>query len=305
MLGFKTVVRWAMKTAAAVPPIRAALRAVGQAGLMPEAVSARLPVAATFDVALKDAGSFRYRCIVEDGVGRRLYWRGVEGWEPETVQVFLTLVRNARGFVDVGANTGVFSLLACVANPNVRVVAFEPVPVVYGRLVEHIRMNGLESRIEARPEAVSNRAGETKIYVPDHAAPTGASLHVGGLRGTGAVAIDVPLTTLDQTCADRMHVDLVKIDVEGFEDKVLEGMPGILADHRPTLIVEILPDGPYKAVQEILRRHGYRFFHLRVEGPMPMTEIVPDPTQRYENYLCTVHDDWRTVRSASAAHDSE
>ena len=305
MLGFKTVVRRAIRTAAGVPPIRAALRVVGQAGLMPESVSARLPVAATFDVALKGAGSFRYRCIIEDGVGRRLYWRGVEGWEPETVQVFLTLVRNARGFVDVGAYTGVFSLLACVANPNVLVVAFEPVPVVYGRLVEHIRMNGLESRIEARPEAVSNTAGKAKIYVPDYAAPTGASLRVGGLRGTGAVAVDVSLTTLDQTCADRMRVDLMKIDVEGVEDKVLEGMPGILADHRPTIIVEILPDGPYKTVQEILRSHGYRFFHLRGEGPTPMTEIVPDPTQKYENYLCTVHDNWRTVLSASAPHDSE
>ncbi len=295
MLGIKPVVRRAIKTAASVPPIRAALRVVGRAGLMPEAVSARLPVAATFDVALKDAGSFRYRCIVEDGVGRQLYWRGLEGWEPETIRVFLTLVRNARGFVDVGAYTGIFSLLACVANPSVRVVAFEPVPVVYGRLVEHIRMNGLESRIEARPEAVSNTTGEAKIYVPDYAAPTGASLHVGGLRGTGAIAIEVPLTTLDQVCADRMHVDLIKIDVEGFEDKVIEGMQGILANQRPTIIAEFLPDGPYRAAQEILKKQGYRFFHLRGEGPTPMTEIVPDPTQRYENYLCTVHDDWRTV----------
>ncbi len=300
MLGVKNIIRRVIRTASGIGPIRSSLRAVGRAGLMPESVSARLPVAATFDVVLKEGGSFRYCCILEDGVGRRLYWQGLEGWEPETIQVFLTLVRSARGFVDVGAYTGVFSMLACVANPSVRVVAFEPVPVVHGRLVEHIRMNGLESRIEARPEAVSNTVGHARIYVPDYAAPTGASLHVGGLRGEGTVAVDVPLTTLDQACADRMHVDLMKIDVEGFEDKVLEGMPRILADHRPAIIVEILPDGPYKAVQEILRKYGYRFFHLRGEGPTPMTEIVPDPTQNYDNYLCTVHDDWRTMPTATA-----
>lgn len=301
MISLKPTARHVARTLTAIPPLRAALRIAGRAGLLPESVFARLPVAGTFDVDVGGGSSFRYHGVVEDGIGRRLYWAGIEGWEPETVQVFLMLVRSARTFIDVGANTGVFSLLACAANPTVAVVAFEPVPAVFARLVEHVRINGMSARIEARPEAVSNTTGRATIFVPDYAAPTGASLRVGGLRGMGRVSVDVPLTTLDQACAERTRVDLIKIDVEGVEDRVLEGMPRILATDKPAIIVEVLPDGPFRAVQEILGRHGYRFFHLRGSGPTPMREIVPDPTQKYENYLCSAHDDWRNAGSSSGS----
>lgn len=207
----------------------------------------------------------------------------------------MALARKATRFVDIGANTGVLSMLAAASNPELRVVAFEPVPAVLDRMREHVRMSRMEDRIEMRHEALSNTYGTAKIYVPNHAAPVGASLRTGGLRGTGTIVIDVPVTTLDAVCADGPRLDLVKIDVEGFEDKVLEGMPRILREHKPVLLVEALPDGPYQRVEELLTPHGYRFHHLVPGGPRRMPHITPDPRQICQNYLCTLTDDWRAA----------
>jgi hypothetical protein len=60
--------------------------------------------------------------------------------------------------------------------------------------------------------------------------------------------------------------------------------------------VECNYDGPFIAVETILNKFGYRFFHLRPEGPVAMNKIVPDENKLYRNYLCTVRDDWEEIK---------
>ena len=88
------------------------------------------------------------------------------------------------------------------------------------------------------------------------------------MRGTGA--------------AER----LIKIDAEGYEDQVVAGMQAILKASRPTLIVECLPDGPFRSIEKLLQSHQYRFFRLQRPNPMPMDRIVPDDYQTNRNFLC-------------------
>lgn len=175
-------------------------------------------------------------------------------------------------------------------NPKVRVIAFDPVPHIHRRLEEQIALNGLGDRCQARCEAVSNVLGSVRFHVPHGELPTSASLHAMGFRGVEGSLIDVPVTMIDEVCSDDDHVDLVKIDVEGFEDKVLEGMQRVLAESAPALIVECNPDGPYTAVEAILTRFGYRFFHIRDEGPVQVERIIPDGQERYRNFLCIARD---------------
>jgi FkbM family methyltransferase len=153
-------------------------------------------------------------------------------------------------------------------------------------------MNGWEDRCQALSVAVANVEGSAKLHVPFGDVPKSASLHSQGFRGYEGSLIDVPVTTIDAICSESERVDLVKIDVEGFEDKVLEGMQQVLADSTPTIIVECNPDGPFAAIETILTRFGYRFFHLRREGPVAADKIIPDKKERDRNFLCTVYDDW-------------
>lgn len=275
---------------------RVALQIIARAGLLPPAVWRRLPVETVFLVSLPDGNAFRYSALPNDATGRALWWRGLKSWQPETLRIFHQLSKKAQLVLDIGANTGVFTLLACAANPHLKVISFEPVPRIYNRLREHVRLNGYEGRCQVRNEAVSNRIGVTQFHVPFGDVPTSASLQPNGFRGVQGELIEVHVTTVDSVCATRERVDLVKIDVEGYEDKVLEGMRRTLATSKPTVIVECNPDGPYQAIEAILGSFGYRFFHLRKQGPEPCHKITPDESEQFRNFLCTAHDNWEILR---------
>ena len=266
--------------------VAACVRCIAPAGVLPGWIWRHLPARRTFRMALSGEASFRYAAAPDDAIGRALYWDGLDACEPETAHVFMQLAKKAVHVLDIGANTGIYTLLACAVNPSVRVVAFEPVPSTYARLCDNIRLNGWEMRCETRNEAVSSHVGSTLLHVPHSETPTSASLHPGGFRGMPGKLIEVPLTTVAAACHDGGQVDLVKIDVEGFEDQVLEGMLPLLARAKPAIIIECTPDGPYEAIQNILGRFGYQYFHLHKRGPVLTQEIIPCVAERYRNYLC-------------------
>jgi FkbM family methyltransferase len=285
-LGAKQVGREAARLLTSTVAARRLLRAASLRGLLPPAVWSRLPVEATFAVPSSDRGRFLYASIAADNIGRSLFWRELRSWEPESVAVFVPLARRALTFVDVGANTGVFTLIACAENPRLRAMAFEPVPHIHDALRNNLAINHLGDRCVARAEAVSDAVGQAELHVPHGTLPTSASLDPEGFRGYRGTKVDVAVTTIDIACHDFPTVDLVKIDVEGFEDRVLAGMPAVLDRSEPAIVVECNPDGPYRAVETILRRHRYRFFHLRDQGAVARESIEPDATEAFRNYLC-------------------
>jgi FkbM family methyltransferase len=220
-----------------------------------------------------------------DTIGQRLFWTGLREWEKETVEVFLGLLRRARSFLDVGANCGIYPLLACAVNRTIEVVAVEPVPAVFAALENNVRFNNLTSRVGLLRAAISDQEGMVPFHESED--PTMGSLDVGGYRGKAGKVIEVRATTLD-LIADGMSIppDLIKIDVEGFEDKVLSGAHRTLAVHRPKLIVEANPDGPYRRLTQILSEHSYEFFHLTEAGPVRKPAIEPDAQSVFRNWLC-------------------
>jgi hypothetical protein len=83
----------------------------------------------------------------------------------------------------------------------------------------------------------------------------------------------VPVSTADAVLPADMPVDLVKIDVEGFEDKVLEGMQETLKRWHPAIIFEVLPGGPAKAIEDVLRPLGYSFSCITPNGAEPVQHL--------------------------------
>ena len=60
-----------------------------------------------------------------DAVAIKLYWKGIEGFEPETFKIFRKLLKQSRVLFDIGANIGIYALVAAIDNPSIRVFAFE------------------------------------------------------------------------------------------------------------------------------------------------------------------------------------
>jgi FkbM family methyltransferase len=140
-------------------------------------------------------------------------------------------------FVDVGANMGDFSLIAAkVMGDRGCVLAFEPSPENCGWIRRSIALNGYRS-IEVMETALSDTRGEDTLYLSDRVGRH-SLLPREDEQETLTVAVDT-LDSVLETSGDP-HVDMVKIDVEGAELKVLRGARATLgAAGRMMLMVDV------------------------------------------------------------------
>lgn len=219
-------------------------------------------------------------------MGRSAVLRGGRGHEPETMEHFVRLAREASGTIfDIGANTGLFALVAASVNPEVSVHAFEAVPRTFERLVANVGLNpGLD--VTAHPDAVARQSGTARLFVPHTGLPLDASL-LAGYRDDVDVVEVTAVSVDDFVSVNRIErVALMKIDVEGTEDDVIAGALRTINRDRPTLICELLPARPpAERVPPLLRPLGYRFFHLRGSGAVEVTGPIAGYDGRDYNFL--------------------
>jgi len=149
-------------------------------------------------------------------------WYGEDGGaEPVSLEMVRRLLDEGGVFVDVGANIGAFTVAAAlVAGPDGIIHSFEPATTTRQLLHETLELNGLSSRVTVHPVAASSTSGRRRFYT--HEVDLLSSLGQGPLHaGTNFTEVEVELCTLDERIAGP--VDLMKIDVEGFEPEVLRG----------------------------------------------------------------------------------
>lgn len=165
-------------------------------------------------------------------------------YEQGTRRLVESKLTNGMTVVDVGAHAGYYALLfaRCVGS-NGKVYAFEPEPDNYALLKDNIALNGY-TNIEAIPKAVSNRSGTLDLFVSSQ----GNDRHSIFANPNTAVqeqVRQVPTVSLDDLLASKNwpRVDLVKMDVEGAEILVLEGMSETIR-HSPGLrvLAEFAPE---------------------------------------------------------------
>ena len=168
-----------------------------------------------------------FRCRLPDGVQTFVYLFGT--WEPDLTAFLRRRLRPGDTFIDVGANVGYMSSLASrLVGPHGAVVAIEPAPIAGAALQETVAMNDLtNTRLVAA--AVSDRDDELVLFVGPSYLVTGdsttvarAAQHRPLLREQQRVRA-APLGSL-VTREELATARLIKIDVEGAEDRVLAGM---------------------------------------------------------------------------------
>ncbi len=219
------------------------------------------------------------RCGGRDQVLEQALREGWESFEQPLPHRFRDAVlRTTDLVVDVGANTGFYSLLA--ARCGRRVLAFEPVPGVREILNRNVKANRLEKLIKVSPLAVSDRIGKGTLYMPDPShglIETSSSLNVE--FKPHASTIEVDLTTLDASLPARRKIGIVKVDAEGHEGAVLRGAEWVIRRDRPILFVEVLPRAETDFLTGLLSRLDYVDVPLGPDGTVGMeTEVqfVPD-----------------------------
>lgn len=175
----------------------------------------------------------------------------------------LELVRRhlARGgdFVDVGAHVGLYTVAAALnLRGRGRIIAFEPNPAARAQLVENLALNGCDN-VLVSAKAVADTVGETLLHVPATPDPSFSSLEGG--RFAEGEPVRVQTTTIDHEVETAGLVPaVVKVDVEGSERAVLDGMERTFV-HRPVLLVEVGPDTA-GAIEAALGERGYRAYFI-------------------------------------------
>jgi FkbM family methyltransferase len=161
-------------------------------------------------------------------------------WAQIESSFILANVTKGNFFIDVGANIGYFSLLAahqCKAS----VLAIEPIPKTYEMLTMNIEHNELRELIEPVNVALGNE--ESVIRFTASLGPKNhAEYEVNNIHSKYPT-IEVPVTTLDNLLRCKkacQKIDFIKVDIEGFEYRFLQGAVQTIKDFRPILLMEIV-----------------------------------------------------------------
>ena len=255
----------------------------------------RRPRAETIDVRISDAatGRAQFRMLWVEDRDQTAQFVKKGGWtafEPPAPQVLFRLMRRRPGLmIDAGANTGFYGLLAAAAHRSNRVLAFEPDPKVFPILAGNVEVNGLARRMRPSTAALSDREGTAQLYVPwdDHGVVETSSSLEAGFKPRHQDVLSVPVTTVDRAVADGSGPVLIKIDVEGHELAVLRGAEGVLAAHRPIVLVELLATTDWAGLNGLVAKHRYGGVSLSSEGRRLTPTLSFDP-QSWNQVLCPI-----------------
>jgi len=165
-------------------------------------------------------------------------------YEKIELDVFERLAAISETIVDVGANIGLYCCIAADRAPAMgKIVAFEPVPENLGYLRRNLEENERAARVEVEEQAVGQASGKIQIYLLEGSTARHSASAKNVLNST--TSITVPAVSLDDYVQQKLRdrpIDLLKVDVEGYESAVLRGARRTLHEDKPTLFIEFVPD---------------------------------------------------------------
>jgi FkbM family methyltransferase len=204
-----------------------------------------------------------------------LFWLGTrDTWDLHHLQ---RLVRPEDVILDVGANYGYYAVtLAAALDRRCQIHALEPNPANFDRLCRHLSWNGLEAVVRAHRLGVSDQPETVTMTQPAENSGHAAVVPNGEIKG-------VPLTTLDSFCESLAldRLDVVILDVEGYEERALEGSARALARFKPLIFVEFFSPvmdrqgSCPEAAALVLTRLGYQLFAARRDRLESLAAMPP------------------------------
>lgn len=208
------------------------------------------------------------------------------------LKTLLSEINHDIVFIDVGANEGFVSLLACSSalktQQTIHAHCFEPNPTAFRVLITNSSLNSFRMTLNDFALGDNRSSGVLTLGTE----PSDSTLVSGGFSYVSTVGQEqVGIETLDAYCSEHSLVPtVIKIDVEGYEPYVLKGASQVLEQVRPYLIVEInsrtLSAGGNSAADllDLLDRYGYQSFHINHS----QAGLLKDDTckrQRWRGYI--------------------
>ncbi len=196
-----------------------------------------------------ELGGHSFDCCLRDRLARDVFFAGC--FAAQEIAFVRAVLRPGMTFVDVGANWGLFTLVAAhLVGKSGRIVALEPDPRILAKLRSNVDRNNL-SQVEVFGFAVADREANLTLAAHDHGSDNWGISRLVAHNPTAQKTFTVTSRRLDLLLdeAGLQVADLTKIDVEGAEDMVLAGMDAGLKSYRyRRILLELHP-------QELAERH--------------------------------------------------
>lgn len=222
-------------------------------------------------IVRKKIDGISFELDLREVIDHAMYFVGSR--EPETSHALKVLCKQGQVVLDIGANVGSHSLpIASHVGESGKVYAFEPVPWAVNKFKRNLELNNFNN-ITLETIALSDVNEEMDMKFR-------ASFKLGSKSGVGqdgkiddgwwdeCEQVKVRMETLDSYVLHNQisHIDLIKLDVDGFEGKVIRGALDTLKRFQPILIMEIAPTWTemrgdnMKDILHELEQFGYKFF---------------------------------------------
>ncbi len=222
-------------------------------------------------------------CNLWDLVQYGMWWAG-DNYEVHQTRYFKSVIHSGAVVFDIGANVGFYSLVAApLAGPTGTVYCFEPMTQQFERLTQNISRNKL-ARVFPQKLALSDRAGEAVIHLTTPNNTGSASLLPASSARGSEFEERVRCSTLDEFVAthELKRLDVMKIDVEGLELKVLQGGTSTIQRFRPTILIEVTQSLQERAgasrqqVYHWMGEQGYQAFRIQSGATLQRIDVPED-----------------------------
>jgi FkbM family methyltransferase len=219
-------------------------------------------------------GNFKIKCDTSTWIGAKIFYTG--DYEAALKEVFKASIKEGDYVLDIGANIGFHTLFfAELTGERGKVIAFEPVLFNYNALKANLERNNF-TQIEIKNIALSHKNEQIRISAEQTSKNPGT---FNLFDQSGDVVIDCYIgDELPEILAlDRL--DFIKIDVEGYESFVIQGLLATIKKHKPKIVFEFDRNYHQKTglpnafIFNILKELGYHFFHVYKDGPKPIAHF--------------------------------
>ena len=212
---------------------------------------------------------------IDDWIQQNIYFLGdYEKAELNSIENFL---QEDSNFIDIGANFGLYTLYASrIIKDKGQIISFEPFSQNYNALSRNATLNNL-THVCLEKIAIGEQADTIHLYYDEQEQNLGMASAKPVENG---IKEEVPVTSLDLYLKDKSlsKIDLIKIDIEGFEFAALRGMKETLEAYSPALLIEIFDNDAYNSneVQSFLENLGYQKYYIDDKGNVQKTEVNPN-----------------------------
>jgi FkbM family methyltransferase len=205
---------------------------------------------------------------IRDSIDREIYFTNL--YEEEQIKLLLDNIKKYKitRFVDIGANIGVYALTIAKNVPNIKIDAFEPHKGAFERMEANIHQNGFSQIIQSHNLALSNENKEGYLL---------AGKRFGTYQSGGASVSSKGEMKISQVRGDELikytdDIIAIKIDVEGFELSVLQGIENLIKNNKVFLQIEIF-DEELSETSKFLEAYNFKLIE---KGTFTHQDTVKD-----------------------------